>query len=124
MSDLTRVVPLDLDAVDVSGVADHNAGRFPTAQTDMGAERESGRVWALSQGRLGRLGHGPHAFLKDGKPRPMGNGSAGVPWWRFFRWNATLQVNAWLLARFSAEASIDPQDQAGPFRTPFFGRIH
>src|SRR5262245_45235537 len=58
MSDLTRVVPLDLDAVDVGGGADHDAGRFrlPTAQADMGAQRESGRVWALPRGRLRRLG--------------------------------------------------------------------
>jgi hypothetical protein len=61
MSDLTRVVPLDLDAIDVSGVADHNAGRFPTAQTDMGAERESGRAGrSVGDG----LGTGMTAFLK------------------------------------------------------------
>jgi hypothetical protein len=50
----TNLLCKDILAVDVGGVADHNAGRFrlPTAQADMGAERESGRV------RFRRLGHG------------------------------------------------------------------
>jgi hypothetical protein len=38
MSNFSSVIPLDLDAVDIGGVGNHNAGRFPPAQAHMSAK--------------------------------------------------------------------------------------
>src|SRR5262245_14904751 len=67
VGDLAGVIPPDLHAVmGIVVVADHNAGRFPPAQTHVGAgaQRLLGRVGPITHGWLGRLTHGTrsHAY--------------------------------------------------------------